>query len=233
MSLYDDDQIALIDQRIRLHTKQTVSMGSIVSRDTTGPGAMAVMDGATVAVPVKVLGTSPVREGDRVTLELFGTEWLVTGTFSANGFGEANQAVEGLSGATGALTSGSFVDLTEFGSFEFTKNYDATFVRLQVQGSAFATGAIAKVFWALRFTALEGGAGYTPADISVGGMQINTLSAHIGYTSMRRVTNIPAGTYTVQLRWRRASGSGSIFADTNDSYAVEVDERVRSAAPVL
>lgn len=232
-SFYDEQQIALIDQRIRVGQRKASATGTIVSRDTTGPGATVLQDGATVATPAKVAGTTFAQPGDRCMLDLYGSDWIVTNSFSSTAFGEANRALDALPSTATGPTSTAFIDLVEFGTFVFTKNFDNTFVRMQVQVQAFVTTAIAKPFWGLRLTPTSGGVGYTPADISMGGLQINALSTHITYTSMRRITGIPAGTYTVSLRWRRVSGTGTISADTNDAYAVELDERVRASSPIL
>jgi hypothetical protein len=230
---YADDQIRLIDERIALARRQDRATGTVVSRDTIGPGATVIFDGSTVAMPVRVAGGVGATDGDRVLLTRHGSDWIVTESFSAFSLGEANKALDNLGAATGALTSATFVDLAEFGGLPFAKTYDLTFVRMQVQAQAFVTGAAAKVFFALRFTPVAGGIGFTPSDVPMGGININQLNTHVSYTTPRRNTGIPAGTYTVTLRWRRVSGTGQIFADTNDSFAVELDEHVRALVPIL
>jgi hypothetical protein len=233
MTLTADD-LAIIDQRVRLAQARTRSAGTIVSRDTTGPKAMVLFDGATVATPAKVTGSTFVAPGYRCLLDRYGTDWVVTNAWAATTFGEANLAMDSLPSATGANTSATFQTINEFGTFTFTKFFDLTFVRAAISVGGFVTGtAGTRANWAIRFTPIEGGIGYSPADLSFGGVVMNQLSTHVPYSSMRRVTNIPAGTYTVNLRWRRLSGSGSLFADTNDSFAVEVDERVRTLTPIL
>lgn len=225
----------IIDQRIRLAQSRSRSAGTVVSRDTTGSRAMILFDGATVATPAKVTGSTFVAQGFRCLLDRYGSDWVVTNAWAATTFGEANQAVDSLSALTGGNTSATFQDLNEFGTFTFTKFFDLTFLRVAISVGAFAGAgtAAARANWAVRFTPVAGGAGYTPADLSLGGILINQLATHVSYSSWRRVTNVPSGTYTVGLRWRRLSGTGTLFADTNDSFAVEVDERVRTLTPIL
>lgn len=233
----DAEDLRQIEQMIRLSQKKIRTAGTVLSRDTTGPKCMVLHDGATVATPAKVAGTTFVQPGDRCFLDLYGSDWIVTNSYSQAAFGEANKATDSLSSATGAQTSATFQDLNEFGTFSFTKVFDLTFLRVAVQAGAFATagsGAMpVRLNWAVRFTPTSGGVGYTPADLSMGGININVASNHVVHTSFRRVTNVPSGTYTVALRWRRLAGTGSGFADTSDSFAVEVDERVRAATPIL
>lgn len=231
------EDLALVQRMIAKATAQSGrQVGTVVSRDSTGPGATVLIDPASQPVPAKVTGSTFVQPGDRCLLDWYGDDLIITQSWSVTTFGEASLPLDALPSATTPLTSSSFVDLAEFGTFTFTKTFDLTFVYIQVQAEAYTTGTsgqTAKVFWALRFTPVEGGIGYTPTDISVGGININQLSTHVSYTSMRRRTDIPAGTYTVSLRWRRVSGAASVVADTNDSYAVGLDERVRTGTTIL
>lgn len=231
-----DPDIQLIDERIAFARTQDRAVGTVTARDTTGPGAMATILPGPTPIPVKVAGGVAAGPGDRVMLTRYGTDWVVTASYSSGQLGEANRALESLPGTTGALSSASFVDLSEFGSFAFFKAFDATYVRVQVQAGAFAAGSsgqAARVFWAVRLVPVAGAAGFSATDYPVGGIVLSVLAKHETYTSMRRLTGIPAGTYTVSLRWRRVSGAASVQADATDSVAVELDERVRSSVPIL
>jgi hypothetical protein len=231
------EDIRLIDQRVRAALQTTRASGTVVTRDTTGPGATVLQDGSTVPVPAKVTGSTFVRPGDRCLMDRYGTsDWVVTQSWSTLTFGELSKTYDGLGSTTSALTSSTFVDLTEFEPTTFTKAFDLTSVRIQVQAEAYTSGSAgqtAKVNWGVRFTPIEGAEGYTPIDIGIGGININQLSTHVSYTSTRRYISLPAGTFTVSLRWRRVSGAASVLADTNDAYALELDERVRGSIPIL
>lgn len=233
MSAYSEDLIALIDQRINLARRQDRANGTIVTRATTGSGATATFDGSVTPVVVKVAGNVYASTGDRVLLARHGSDWIVTESFSSLGYGENNRVFDSLPSATGALTSSTFVDLTEFGVMQFSKNFDATFLRVQLQAQCFVTGAAARVAFAGRLTPISGADGYTPVDMSLGTYQINAVAQHVNHVAMRRWRNIPAGTYNLSIRWRRNTGSGMIFMDTNDGIGVEMDERVSAAIPVL
>lgn len=231
----DDELIRLIDQRIRLARVQDRATGTVVSRDTTGPGCMVMFDGATVATPAKVSGTTFVQPGDRCMLDKYGTsDWLVTNSFNASSFGEGSRTIDGLSGTTAAMTSSSFVDIAEYGSFTFSKAFDLTLVHVQGMMAGFVTTAVpTRVIWAVRLTPITGGVGYTPTDTVIGSLNFNTVSQHQAVAGMRRLNNVPAGTYTVTFRWRRSSGTGNVFADANDTYGLQTDERVRAVTPIL
>lgn len=234
----DDNTLAAIDQRIRLAQRKTSANGTMVTRDTTGPGCTVLHDGATIATPAKCLGSVFANAGDRVVLDLYGSEWLVTGSFSSLAFGEGSRALDGLPSAATPITSATFVDLTEFGSFSFSKAYDNTFVRVGLTASCFSSVATTRVFWGVRLVQTAGVSPYGPTDLTMGGFMLNTVNIHTSFTKFKRYLGladggIPAGTYTVSLRWRRFSGTGTLSADTNDDFALELDERVRALAPIL
>jgi hypothetical protein len=230
----DQSLIQMMDDRIRLHDQATSLMGTVVTRDTSGTGATVLFDGSIVAAPVKCMGHVHCRPGDRVALSLHGSDWLIYGSFSGPGYGEASSAIDGLPSTTGGLTSSSFTDLTEFGTFVFTKFYDNTFVRMGMSVGAYVTTAgDTRVAWGLRLSPTSGAVGYTATDYRIVYAFFHNTTVHQSASGMWRNLSIPAGTYTVSARWRRASGSGTIFADANDYYSVELDERIRAGSPIL
>jgi hypothetical protein len=231
---YSADLIRLIDERIALSRRQDRAQGTVVARDTTGPGAMVVFDGSTTPVPVKCAGNVFTNQNDRVLLARHGSDWIVTESFSSNSFGEASKHFSGGLGSTsGNLTSATYVDLTEFGTIQFTKAFDLTYVQAQVTVGGYATAIDTRAAWALRYTPVAGAEGYTPTDITMAIINWDVANVHRGITAMGRVISLPAGTYTVSLRWRRTAGSGNVVANNNDEYAVAVDEHPRANVPIL
>lgn len=229
----DQDLIRLIDQRIQSAQQKTEARGTCVSRDTTGPGADVLFDGSTVAMPVKVLGGVFLQPGNRCVLDKYGSDWVVTGSWSALGLGEASQVGTGPVGGTGGLTSGTFVDLTELAVKRFDKVYDATYVRMGVGAACVSSASSTAVRFALRFTPLDPGGGYTATDYNATFIYFNVTGTHLSAYSASRITGMPAGSYNVQLRWRRSSGAGSLTADQNDVLWFELDEGIRASVPIL
>lgn len=231
MNTLDANLINLIDQRVRLHMARDRATGTCVARATTGPSADVQFDGSTVAMPVKVLGSVFLTPGDRCVLDKYGSEWVVTGSFSALGFGETSQ-LGAPSGTSGSLSSSTFVDLQEIPALLFTKAYDNTYVRMAMLGMCKAETSSATMYFGLRWTPMESN-GYTAADYTMGYVQHDTAEVHrAGYASYRSIA-IPAGNYTVQARWRRQSGTGTLKVDGADRFTIEIDEGVRAAVPVL
>jgi hypothetical protein len=232
MSL-SEEQIRLIDQRIRAARQSDFAAGTCVTRATTGPDATVMFDGSTVPMPVKVLGTVFCQADDRVVMNRYGSDWVVTGSWAGLGLGEASVTGFGPVGGT-SVTVFTFIDHAGIPGFTFTKIYDNTFVRMAVTGSAYTNVTNSSVRFGLRLTAQDPGSSYAATDYNMVHIFYNQASVHLGKSSFYRALGIPAGSYTVQLRWRRYSGTGNtLFADDSDFYSIELDERVRQLTPFL
>lgn len=225
--------IARIDQRIRYMVGTTRAVGVCVDRDSVGPGAQVLFDGSTVAMPVKVLGNVSLQPDIRCVLDKYGTDWFVTGAWSAFQLGEASYHNVG-STSESPGTSGVYVDLAQVTPRNFTKYYAATYVRMAIRATAFATTAAAELRFGIRLIP-QSGQNFTAADHNVTYFFYNNtvLGTHLPNIGWARYTNIPAGDYTWQVRWRRAGGTGTFTFNTDDEISVELDEGVRSGFPVL
>lgn len=223
----NDDLIALIDQRIRSQSLRQRATGTCVYRDTTGVNAQVVFDGSTVAMPVKVLGSVHLQEGYRCVLDLYGSDWLVTDSWSARALGEASRNTFASSENT---VNASFTDMSTFSTpIAFVKRYDVTMVRVAMASAAFSTAISTSARWAVRFTPDDPTNPYTPVDILTNYIYWNNASIHLSHRHAGRSIDLPAGSYTITVRWRRSSGSGTVTTDSNDMYSLEFDEAVRTS----
>jgi hypothetical protein len=90
------------------------------------------------------------------------------------------------------------------------------------------------VRFALRFTPLDAGSEYVATDYNCGSIYMNPINTHLITYGGYRVVGIPAGSYSVQLRWRRSTAAAaSIYCDNGDLFMIELDERPRAAVPIL
>lgn len=233
MTSHDEQLLALIDQRIRLHRQRTETLGTCQQRDATGPGAQVRFDGATVAVPVKVFGHVHVQAGMRCALDKYGSEWIVTGSWGTSGFGRESIVVFA---GTEQTTSSSFADLTSVAPFTFVKMHTGTFVDIAMSVSAYSSAAGGtQARWALRFTQTDGDVPYTPTDLTTNYLWFSLADTRF-YQTTRFISSavIPAGTYSVQVRWRRSGGSGTVHNVTdNDHYSVTLQEVVKTSSPYV
>lgn len=232
MSTNELDTIRLIDQRVRSLSVSSRRKGTISTRDTTGSWAAVRLDGDDSAVPMLVQGHVFCQEGDRVTCDLYGTEWVVTGSLSATVYGYAEDR---WSAATeGPMTSATFVDVTTSTPVTFTKYYDLTVVQIENHVASFVSVVNTQVQWGLRFTATNAGSGYAAADYNTA-LHWHSSTGHESDEGGQRVGGglVPAGSYTVQQRWRRVTGTGGVSINSADFFRIQIAEQPDIAARFL
>jgi hypothetical protein len=229
---FDEDTMRLIDQRIRAAQLKDRGWGTCSQRDTVGPGAQVVFDGSTVAMPVKVLGHVLMQAGDRCVLDRYGSDWIVVGSFSQLGLGAAEKFAFGPS-PNETTTSGTFVDLVAMTPFQFDKVYDFTNIRIMTETAAYASTVPTSARWGLRLTPLDAGSSYTPVDLNMSYVSWTVANNHATGYGGQLLTGVPAGSYSCQVRWRRANGTGTVTVDTNDLYMIELEEKLPPYVPTL
>jgi hypothetical protein len=226
----DVQQLQLIDSRIAAARKRTEAFGTCVTKAGTGSTAYVIFDGSQTPVPVKVAGFVVLRAGMRCMLAKFETVWVVVGTFAAPAMGTAS--LFAFSSGAGTTSTGSYTDHPGLSAFTFTKYFDNTIIDTTVAVSGYATLASMAGRWALRFTQTDGDTPYTSADLASAFIYWSTanirLTNTVGYNNNAA---IPAGTYSVRVRWRRDSGSGVVTNSTDDLYAVKLQEKFSDSSP--
>lgn len=225
--------IELIDERIRRAEAAEIKMGTCVSRDDAGPGAMILFsDGSTVAVPVKVFGQVVLNPGMRCGVIRYGTEWVVMGTFASPSLGYINQFA--FAPATvPTVATGAFIDVAGFDPVTFTKLYDNTSIEIQHTCGGFADVGQTKVRWGVRFTQTRGNTPYTALDYQTCYIDFSVANMHMSHTSLHSISLVPAGTYTVTTRWKRTGGTGIISTSGDDLYSLALREYVPPDNPYV
>jgi hypothetical protein len=195
----------------------------------TSPAAMSgdeltvVMEPSALAVPVKAL-RGLVVPGERVVLGLVGAdprkaEWVCLGPLSE----PATVSSDGINGAattsgTDTTASASYVNLAGTGSvtsFSPTKRYATTRVKVWMYASMFVT--VGPTFG--RF-----GVRINGVDHDVFNLPINPATSHQGASGTTYITGVPAGVYTIQARWFRSGGTGTLTRDSQDWLSVNAEE---------
>lgn len=124
---------------------------------------------------------------------------------------------QAVTSGTDTTTSGTFVNMAGTGSvtsFNFSKLYANTRIRADVHCSAYATGAAADFEVAVRINATD----YVVFKEAV------LLNTRLPYSGVRFISSVPVGNYTVQMRWRRSGGSGTLTRDTANWMSVACSE---------
>lgn len=216
----NNDLVDLIDARIKQNMSKQKTMGTMTARDTTGPGAMVVFDGAVVEIPCRVAGNVHAAAGDRVGLIQFGNDWVVMFTYARRALGHTKTAGVFSVGTKGNTT---WEDMPGSPTVTVTKHYDSTMLGIEVHASAYATTSSAKINVGVRIT--NPAAAYDN-DNSVYLFLYNDTLKHLAYSGTNWTPNgvPPAGQYTLVLRWRREDGTGTLNVDGSDWYSLEVTE---------
>ena len=213
---WNADWLALIDERIRALTARSSAVGTVTAR-TSDTAVYVTFDGSNVSVPVKIFGDVNAYAGDRVGLQRFGSDWVVVGTYSRRyptevGFSSA--------GAGQTITSSTFTAISGV-STTLTKRDTASRLRAMWTGTAYNAGGVAVPFIGVQYVT----AGSSPT--TYGPYTIGTLYQSVTNGTIAGVhlaSGLPAGVYTVQFMWRRASGAGTPTLTTDDWYSATVRE---------
>lgn len=139
-----------------------------------------------------------------------GTAWRHSGiTGNVNGINNA--------GASDTTTSATYVNLAGTSSFSFTKFLDSTRLLVTINTSCFVTVAATEVRYAVRINS---------TDFDVANFFFNPTSTHLQTSGTRIIVaaSVPAGAHTVQGRWRRVSGTGTLTRDAGDWLSIAVTE---------
>ncbi len=112
-------------------------------------------------------------------------------------------------GTSDTIASTSFANLGGSGhSFSFTKQRSNTRLRIDCSHTFTVTNADTGAEFGVRINGTDYRVATLPGSLS--------LTHHFTASGVRHISGVPAGTYTVQGRWRRTNGTGTVTRDTND-----------------
>lgn len=132
-----------------------------------------------------------------------------------NAIGNSNGICQAAEADT--TTAAAYEDLgTPLSSFTFVKLSTATAIKVEMTITCFCSVATGTV---VRF-----GVQINGSDYDVAQFYFNNTGEHLQVAGVRRIPGIPAGTYTVQPRWYRQAGTGTLATDTSDWLTVHATE---------
>lgn len=151
-----------------------------------------------------------------------GTDGLIIASVTAagdllTGSGAGVNAAAVTSGSD-TTTSGTNVNLAGTGSvtsFSFVKRYAGTRIRLELSVSCFCQTANSTGIFGVRINAV---------DYDVVNLSPAPLGTRLGLVGVRYITGVGAGTWTVQGRWRRSLGTGTLVRNTEDWLTIDARE---------
>ena len=168
------------------------------------------------------------RTGDTVALvgqavegaDTSGSTWMIVGACVNSGSGEFSHNGIQVMAQVQAEGAGAFTDMAGV-VFPFTKRRPSSLIHGRLGGSAFASAT----GLGGEFTARILSAGVQVAEQVLASQFYNAAASHGAWIGFNDIPNIPAGSYTVQARFRKyVGGAGNIQTDTNDRISFFFDE---------
>lgn len=224
---------ALNERIAALGVSSPAAAGTVSTVATDRLSVSVIRDGSTLAVPVKCLGHVWPRPDDRVLMVRVenptlrnrdepgpGQEWCIIGVTSRV-VGSAPPETLNFALSTGTNTSASVVDLPGAPSFPWTKRYDDTPTTMFLSFTNFLSINNASVGGYLRFLHEDG----TSTTFQLCEIENGALAARFGPAHWRTIpdagvsTPLAAGNYTVNLRWARTAGAGTLNTASPDDHA--------------
>lgn len=151
-----------------------------------------------------------------------GSSWLVLGpiTSSDQVTTSSSTGIQVMAAAQSNNT-GVFANITGV-SFTFIKRRENSRVFMHLAGSGFSTVAAAVGEYAALITSSTGVPAAT--DNVIASFFYNAANTHASWSGFRYLTGLPAGTYTIQGRFRLSAGASFITFDANDRISLAFTE---------
>jgi hypothetical protein len=135
-----------------------------------------------------------------------GTAWTIQG-LNADGINNAC--------GVGSTTSATYVDFPATSSFSLTKIYAGTRLRVDVKVGAYANANVAATRMGVRIAG---------TDYDIAHFAFSEANVYRAWSGSRFIPGIAAGAQTLQLRWYRFSGTGTLTSDGNSWLSFEAFE---------
>jgi len=151
-----------------------------------------------------------------------GSSWLALGYVAPSDIaGSPTAAGVQVMTAVQNNATGAYASITG-ASFQFVKQRANTRIFAQMAGSSFSTSAgNAAEFGAL----ITDNAGVIAAtDNTLASFFYNIINAHLSWSGFRYLTGVPAGSYTIQGRFRLSIVAGTVNFDANDRISLAFTE---------
>lgn len=168
------------------------------------------------------------RVGDNVVLlgqaiegaDTSASSWTMVGANVNSGAGALSHNGIQIMASVQSNNTGVFQNIIGL-TFTYTKRRAGSLIHGRLAGSAFSTVAAAGGEFAARITDTDG---VLVTEKVLASHFYNDALKHLGWSGFDDIPNIPAGTYTVQGRFRLYIGAASISFDTNDRLSLYFDE---------
>lgn len=139
--------------------------------------------------------------------------------FTVVGVGPTGVRHKGINNAAAvdSTTSGAYANLAGTSSFNFTKDVDASQIRIDLHATWFASTTTTGAKFGVRINGVDYDVAVLNSTVSAG---VHMQTSGVAYVA----SGLAAGTYTVQGRWLRSSGTGTAQRDGTDWISISAAE---------
>jgi hypothetical protein len=117
--------------------------------------------------------------------------------------------------------TGAYADITG-ATFQFRKQRANTRIFAQIAGSSFSTSAGNAAEFGALIT--DNASVIAATDNTLASFFYNTINVHLSWSGFRYLTGVPAGSYTIQGRFRLSIVAGTVNFDANDRISLAFTE---------
>jgi len=209
---------ALTANAKRLGITWQMAMATSISSEGSSQEWVVIMDGDASNTPIKIIsliGVAPNFTRVAVLSLSHGGNYAI-GLISSNPLPHC--AGTGLhTFGSGTTTSASFSDTPGASSLVFTKLSSTSRLFITAHLNTFSTVGSTKARFAVT---VDGGAN----DTNIAEAVLSAANSVIGTSGSCILDGVAAGAVTIQLRWRRVSGTGTLTMSTDQTYVITVCE---------
>lgn len=199
---------------VRVGTVAAVNPLTVTVQATDMVGVGSLTTNLAVGDIVALLGQSAISSD--------GSSWLALGPIRSSEQ-VASQSTNGIQVMASAQSNntGVFANITGL-TFTFIKTRPNSRVFMQLAGSCFTTVAASIAEFAVLITSATGVPAAT--DNVLASFFFNAANTHASWGGFRFLSALPAGTYTIQGRFRLSGGAAAITFDVNDRLSLAFTE---------
>jgi hypothetical protein len=201
--------------------EDTLKPRTAIVDEVNSDGTLDIILSGVIIPNVPRLASVGAIEGDAVQVQASRGALLVIGTIASVSTPHlpsvGNLNTTGPTGSNDDTTSASFANMAGTGavtSFSFTKRYAASAVWLDITAWMFSATSASDTEVAVQIDGVD----YAIIEVAV------ALNVHVPVNGHRKITGITFGVKTVQARWRRSAGSGTLRRNAGDWLSITAME---------
>jgi hypothetical protein len=204
--------------------EDTLKPRTAIVDEVNSDGTLDIILSGVIVPNVPRLASVGAIEGDAVQVQVSRGSMLVVGTIASVSTPHlpSSGSISAIATTGGALndsTSNTFVNLGGTGSitsFSFTKRYSDSRIKVDMRASGYCITNLSIPEFGVLINGVDTAMFTLPAMSATSQRQANS--------AVKEISGVPAGVHTIQGRWRRSTGTGTIRRDGGDWLTISALE---------